>query len=475
MPRRPRTLADLKGLGRDPFAIFRTDDALAMDGAWLARVIEGAPLMFWDDEEEGSAGEVLDAPYQLVDGVALYDIEGPLVQRGWMCWQGYDTIARDLELALADRRVNSVLLRINSPGGMAMGCFEAARQMRAAIVASGKRVVAFADEMAYSAAYCLACVADEIVLPGPGGVGSVGVISSMQSVAKVLAAAGVDTRVFTSGAEKADGHPHVEITKEMAARTQARVEELASIFAQWVGERRGMKPEAVRALEAGVRHGQAAVEAGLADRVESYPALLAAMRDASKSAPKKSLAAAAAATTTTTTTTRPLMHPILAALHAANEAEGLTAVQQLVDLREQLHALTGTATDSEALGTLHAWKQDAETAAARRVQDEKDRVATAARERKALLAQAVEAMKLTPAEAEADGQPEAWTTKLDNDGLRTFVNRKSGTVVRTPDTKVQQPVKGATTASSLTEDQRALADQLGLAHDEYAKALAAQD
>jgi hypothetical protein len=232
-----------------------------------------------------------------------------------------------------------------------------------------------------------------------------------------------------------------------------------------------MTVESVRALEAGVRHGQAAVDAGLADRVESYPALLAAMRAAP--APMKSPAAAAAAHATTTT--RPLMHPILAALHAATEAEGLTAVQQLVDLRDQLHALTGSTTDAEALGTVHAWKRDAAAAEALRAQAETDRQAAATRERKTLLTQAVEAMKLTPAEAEADGQEGAWTTALSNESLRAFVNRAGGAVVRSGETKPRQPEKGAAHASALTEAQLSIAGQLGLSPDEYAKALAAQD
>ena len=92
----------------------------------------------------------------------------------------------------------------------------------------------------------------------------------------------------------------------------------------------------------------------------------------------------------------------------------------------------------------------------------------------ALLAQAVEAMKLTPAEADADGQPGAWTTALDNAGLKTFLSRAGG-AVRTGDTKVREPVKGAASARSLTDEQRALADQMGLSHDAYAQALAAQD
>lgn len=273
------TLAAARSLGRDPLAIFRLDEALALDPAWLARVAQGTPLAFWDDEDE-TAEDSDCLPYVLARGVAVYDIDGPLSQRGWYCFQGYDSIARDLETMLDDPRVRSVVLRINSPGGVVAGLFEGTRRMRAMVEASGKRVTAYADESAYSAAYALACVADEIVLPETGGVGSVGVIGSLYSEAAALAAAGIDVRVLTSGREKADGHPETPISDEAVARTQARVSELAAIFHREVAARRGLTPEAVKALEAGVRYGAAAVASGLADRVGSFEDVLAGLRPA---------------------------------------------------------------------------------------------------------------------------------------------------------------------------------------------------
>ncbi len=275
----PHTLQSLRASGRDPLGLLRADEVLAVDAGWLARVASGAPVGFWDEDDAPAARAK--TPYTIVNGVAVYDISGPLSQRGWMCLPGYDTIARDLQAALDDSAVRSVLLRMNTPGGAASGCFEAVQQMRAAVEASGKRVVAFSDESCYSAGYAIACIADEIVVPEPGGVGSVGVISSMVSWAKANETEGVDFRLFVSGAEKGDGVPNVPISDGAAARAQARVEQLASIFARWVAARRGMTPESVRALEAGVRYGADAVSAGLADRVASYPATLAALAAAS--------------------------------------------------------------------------------------------------------------------------------------------------------------------------------------------------
>lgn len=278
MPDAPRTLADLKNLGRDPLVMFRADEALALDPSWLARVVvPGEPLGFWDDDEDDMG--MRRQSYTREDGVAVYAIEGPLTQRGWMCFQGYDSIERDVRAMAEDPEVSAIMLRINSPGGVCAGCFEGAKRMRAAIEASGKPCTAYVDEMAYSAGYALAVIADDLVVPEPGGVGSVGVIASLQSVTRKLAADGVDVRILTSGAEKGDGHPALPLSDKAVARTQARVDELGAIFQRWVAARRGIDPGAVKALEAGVRYGHAAVAAGLADRVASYSDALASLRE----------------------------------------------------------------------------------------------------------------------------------------------------------------------------------------------------
>jgi ClpP class serine protease len=360
--------------------------------------------------------------------------------------------------AAADPSVRSVLIDLDSPGGAVAGCFGAARAMRAALVASGKPSMAVASEMACSAAYALACVADEIVVPETGIVGSVGVIGTVTSLARMYAAAGIDQRVVASGGAKGDGHPALTITPEALARAQERIDSAAAVFAGWVADRRAMTPDAVMALDARVLTGAAAVAAGLADRVDSYDSTLATLRRRAAPAPVGAL------------TQRFTMHPVLAALGVTSDADGLQAATALLSLRAQVHAATGTTDDAAALGAMHALKRDAAAANDLRAQLEADRKAATARERASILDAAVSAMQLTPAERAADGSPEAWTTALDNAGLRAFAAR-AGAV---PAARPRQPTAPAAQGSALTDEQRALADQLGISHDDYAKALAAQ-
>lgn len=446
------TLAQLKAIGRDPFAIFRADEALAIDGAWLARVLQGEPLAFWDDGENEQPSPDERLPYDLQKGVAVYDIEGPLTQRGWLCWQGYDSIGRDLERALADARVRQVLLRVNSPGGAAAGAFEGARRMRRMVQASGKRVVAFADEMAFSAGYCLACVADEIALPEPGSVGSVGVIAGLQSYARAMEKAGLDTRILTSGAEKADGHPALPLDADAIARAQARVDALADIFVRWVSERRGMAPEAVRGLEAGIRMGRTAVDARLADRVVSFHDLLAEMQQAAQTnvAPSRGRPTAARAAASRTTVDETQLQALCAATGTDTPEAAVAAATTIC---AAVTEATGKATTDEKVGALSALGAKAagyDAAVARADRAEKD---LGAAKLEQLIARGTAEGKLTPAQcaqaSEAEGRPAGWARRQTPEALEAFLADAPRVV---PPGEVKSPEGSGTSRATLPVD-----------------------
>jgi ClpP class serine protease len=205
-------------------------------------------------------------------------IEGPLEQRAsW--WDGYDAIVERFTEALADEETSSVVLRLDTPGGECAGLFEACRVMRERAEASGKRVVAYVDEGAYSAGYALACVASEIYLPPSGGVGSVGVIATCLDRTEQNAMIGVRVEVVTAGKRKADCHPDVVLTDDAIAVVEERVDGLASLFYAEVATSRGLKEGAVAALEAGCFYGEDAIAAGLADGVLGFDEVIAMLAE----------------------------------------------------------------------------------------------------------------------------------------------------------------------------------------------------
>ena len=471
---RPKPSADvvLSLLGAEPLALAPS----------AVRGLAPAAFWGWDDEDD-------EPGYELVGDLAVITVRGVLMQRGCWWWHGYDTLSLAFERALLDGRAKAVVLAIDSPGGVVAGLFDTVRRMRASADAAGKQVIAVSDERCYSAAYALACVADAIVVPETAGAGSIGVIGTMVSWSAALEAAGVDVRVIVSGAEKADGHPSVPMSDGAVAREQARVDQLAEVFFAWVTERRGFDP---RPLEAGIRLGPEAVTAKLADKVGTLAAILNGelpIEDCCAEMPEDADAedvpvpppgdsatrhltpSGASRMTQTPRNTMPKdLIAILAALGATDAAQGLQIATAATAFRTKVLSATKAESDDTALGTLHAWQRDASAAADLRAELAADRKARAAEERKGLLAAAVASMRLTPAEAASDGEEGAWVTSMSNDALKAFAARSAPALANTG----KKPAITEPSASSLTEDQSALAAQLGLDPAALAKALAAQ-
>ena len=214
-------------------------------------------------------------------GIAVLTIEGPLESKPgntWMYFDDYESIMARFNDALASDDVRAVLLKIDSPGGMAAGLNATVDAMRKLKASSGKPVWAYADEKCCSAAYALACVADDIYLPPAAEIGSIGVTSTLVDATKANKMAGLKVAVVTSGARKADGNPDVELTEETVAHLQKRVDHLADLYYRLVQKARGLSVETIKALEADTFDGQDAVDAGLADAVWSLEKTISTMR-----------------------------------------------------------------------------------------------------------------------------------------------------------------------------------------------------
>jgi ClpP class serine protease len=209
---------------------------------------------------------------------AVVDIVGPLVQhKGSMggCWTSYEEITECVKAA-CDTPAKAVILRIDSPGGDALGVGECARELRAICRAAGKPLFAFCDGMIASAAYALATSADKIITPPAGVLGSVGVYQPLIDSTAADRAMGLSITMVASGARKLDGNPHIETSAAAVAETQRRVDGLAELFFGLVAEmRQGVSKEDMRALEGAAFLGAEAVSVGLADAVGSWTDVLA--------------------------------------------------------------------------------------------------------------------------------------------------------------------------------------------------------
>ncbi|MDP2432932.1 MAG: S49 family peptidase [Pseudomonadota bacterium] len=215
-------------------------------------------------------------------GIAILPIHGSLVRRtlGMEAESGllsYQAIQVGLAAALADPSVAGILLDVDSPGGEAGGVFDLADRIVAA--AKIKPVWAIANESAFSAAYALASAASRLVVTRTAGIGSVGVIAMHIDQSGMDAKAGLQYTPIVAGAHKNDLSPHTAITDEARAMLQAEVDRLYGLFIDTVASHGRLSADALRATEAGLYFGDAAVTAGLADAVATFDDTLAEMAD----------------------------------------------------------------------------------------------------------------------------------------------------------------------------------------------------
>ena len=203
--------------------------------------------------------------------VAIVNVRGALQHWSSPFGDSYEAIEARVGAALsADPPPSSVLLRLDSPGGVVSGLNECVRRLQRMSAAAKIPLDAFVDEMAASAAYALCCACRRVLAPPSAVVGSVGVISTMVSLAEHDAREGVAFRIITSGKRKADGHLHMPISEDAVRAETRRNDELARQFFELAGKARGRSPKALARLEAGIFLGYEALGEGLVDRVVGF-------------------------------------------------------------------------------------------------------------------------------------------------------------------------------------------------------------
>lgn len=212
--------------------------------------------------------------YEVNSGIALIEISGVLVPKLGLLQSlgfatGYDGIRANLEMALQDSEVSAIAFMVDSPGGYTSGMMD----MQEAIFAARDRKPLFAilDDMAASAAYCLASAAQFITVPSTGTTGSIGVFNVFMDVSGALGKEQVKPHVIHFGPEKAvemrASLLGVGYTQSAFDDMQAEVDTLGEMFVSTVARNRGVSGDMIRSQGGRCYLGRAGIQAGLADAV----------------------------------------------------------------------------------------------------------------------------------------------------------------------------------------------------------------
>ncbi|QUI60585.1 S49 family peptidase [Wolbachia endosymbiont of Spodoptera picta] len=177
----------------------------------------------------------------------------------------YNQIEAQITQAIEDSDIETILLDIDSPGGEVNGVFDLADFIYSA--RGKKRIIAIANDDAYSAAYAIASSAEKIFLTRTSGVGSIGVIASHIDQSGFDEKCGIKYTTVFAGSRKNDLNPHEPITSESLENLKSEVNRLYEMLVELIARNRNLSVEAIKNTEAGLYFGENAVEIGLADGI----------------------------------------------------------------------------------------------------------------------------------------------------------------------------------------------------------------
>lgn len=209
------------------------------------------------------------------DGVAVIPVTGPVFRYANLFTEvsgatSTEVLATDIQAALDDPDVSSLVLNFDSPGGEATGINELSELI---FNARGRKPLkAYVGGMAASAAYWMASAADEVIADDTAQLGSVGVVLSLRK--REDRPGEKSYEIVSSNAP--NKRPDVE-TEAGRGQLQARVDELAAVFLDKVARNRRIPRDQVndRFRRGGIATGAIAVEHGMADRLGSLESLIA--------------------------------------------------------------------------------------------------------------------------------------------------------------------------------------------------------
>ena len=146
-----------------------------------------------------------------------------------------------IKKAFSFKKAKNIAISINSPGGSPVQSHLIYRFIREQAKKNKKKVIVFAEDVAASGGYLIACSGDEIYANPSSIVGSIGVIYSSFGFKDLIKKIGIQRRVYTAGKNKSTLDPFLEEKEEDINRLKNIQLELHEEFINVVEESRGSK------------------------------------------------------------------------------------------------------------------------------------------------------------------------------------------------------------------------------------------
>ena len=193
--------------------------------------------------------------------------------------QGIDFNGQEeiIKKAFAIKKSPAVAISINSPGGSPVQSHLIYSFIRRLAKKENKKVIVFAEDVAASGGYLIACAGDEIYANSSSIIGSIGVIYSSFGFKDLIQKIGVQRRVYTAGKNKSTLDPFMEEKKEDIDRLKNIQLDLHKDFINVVETSRGSKLKKVSGVElfsGEFWSGKKAKELGLIDGIGNSDQIL---------------------------------------------------------------------------------------------------------------------------------------------------------------------------------------------------------
>jgi len=182
-----------------------------------------------------------------------------------------------IKKAFSFKKAKSIAISINSPGGSPVQSHLIYDYIRQLAKKNKKKVIVFAEDVAASGGYLIACAGDEIYANSSSIVGSIGVISASFGFQDAIKKIGVERRVYTAGKNKSTLDPFKEEKEEDIERIKKLQLELHSDFIEVVKKSRGAKlkdPEKNNTFTGEFWSGSASIKLGLIDGIGNAEQIL---------------------------------------------------------------------------------------------------------------------------------------------------------------------------------------------------------